>query len=73
MHHAGFEPAIRAVERLQTHILDLAAFICVHTLVLFLPDYLKDSNVITNVVQIKVSFNTTMIGKKREAEFLTCR
>jgi hypothetical protein len=73
MHPVGFEPAIPAIELLQTRISDPAAFICVHTLVLFLPDYLKDSNVTTNVVQIKVSFNTTMIGKKREAEFLTCR
>jgi hypothetical protein len=69
----GFELAIPASEGLQTHVLDHAAFICVHILVLFLPECLKDSPVTTNVVQINVSFNTTMIGKKREAEFLVCR
>jgi len=73
MQPVGFEPAIPASERLQTHVLDRAAFICVHIWVLFLPDYLKDSTITTNVVQIKVSFITTMIGKKREAEFLACR
>jgi len=73
MHPVGFEPAIPASEGLQTHVLDRAAFVCVHTLVLFLPDYLKDSSVTTNVVQIKISCHTTVIGKKREAEFLACR
>jgi hypothetical protein len=73
MHPVGFELAIPASEGLQTHVLDRAAFICVHILVLFLPVYLKDSPVTTNVVQIKVSFNTTVIGKKRETEFLAYR
>jgi hypothetical protein len=43
---------------------------CIRILIFFFPDYLNDNSVITNGMQSKVSFNTTIIADIREAEFI---